>query len=980
MRWKHLLKRTLATVLAVAALAGLGGAPSLAPAAEALDFNIDETGFTTLDYDTGYMYFWHEGLPTVAKDKAGNWIEYPILITWDDKYYFCADSTFAKGLEKTEDIEYNGKTVATKDHHCYIRGVTLSHYQQNGAGKEKEKQAFDSWERVWGYTDYYMRTSYSLSENALLAKLPMESETLLKTGMGVSAQLPTTPYLVLADQESDRYAIGLPNSVFGGASYEFLGKTIDPVKDYGEKHWLISGVLSKEWITEQMGADNQMKGDVMWRLEDQKTYSKSSATSESSLMRESNFLDKDFVAHTWISYYDVDKHKSYEVKRTADNRLWTVKMDKDGKYHFWNLGDNYWDRQRLSGHGNSDNTERARRWSYSTDIARSYLDHNNGKIVVDTQTVQSKNWETDRVNTVDNTPGFRVFYAEPNLVDFYRKSFSVAKQQVVNLDGPIVIDSQCTITVEDGGVLSVSGWVVNNGQILVKPGGTLIVQERDTLTGDHQMGAITNLGTGPDTAAGRISCDGKMIVMRDCKVVGAGLYGLQFGEGAQVVNYGQLISENFTCFADHTIENRGDASAVFAGWGVTDSGYMLTRTQINGSDYNGKGKLQETAVVQMADGAVYGEGADRFYVNDDPTVSYKKQEKRKGYTSGVTAWVPVDMNIPEELPPDVKVYYDERYETYFIRNGGMIFCYTEAYDRWLYISDSGDRLSYNYGKPTAGTDCIKGNLPGGFKMPNGTIVGDEEEGELPTAGGIGVMDLKYDNILGIFWFRANDGNVYHYEDVLMDYIYVDEAGLYHRYPELITPPTRSGSGFLITSDMYELLPAGASSRRYEPGMREYGATGEVPDEWQIYYDEEYGVFFFEADGMTFHFDEEQKQWVFIDYNGFRIEGDYAPPTDMTKIKPGKLPNGILLYDDRLVERDEVEPEPTPESTPNLAPAPLVQYDGTDYYVIKDGKRYTWNVSEHWFQPDGERITFKDGQPTNVLQWFDVDEGDYELPG
>ena len=114
--------------------------------------------------------------------------------------------------------------------------------------------------------------------------------------------------------------------------------------------------------------------------------------------------------------------------------------------------------------------------------------------------------------------------------------------------------------------MALNGWVINNGQILVEPGGMLILTDRETATGDYQYGAITSLGADPNSGSGRIACDGTIIVNRDCKLTCAGVYGLQLGETAQVVNYGQIIAENMEVYSDYAIENRGDSSAVFAGF------------------------------------------------------------------------------------------------------------------------------------------------------------------------------------------------------------------------------------------------------------------------------------------------------------------------------------------------------------------------------------------------------------------------------
>ena len=181
---------------------------------------------------------------------------------------------------------------------------------------------------------------------------------------------------------------------------------------------------------------------------------------------------------------------------------------------------------RLSGScGPSKNRDRTRDWFHANDVGRMSLYYKGSQIGVSAETIAYKDWK-DRQCTVDNTDGYKVYYADPNIVSFYRNSFSVAKGQVVTLDGPCVLDNQCTVTVKDGGALACSGWVINNGQINVEPGGMLILQDRDTATGDYQYGCISTVGVEAGTGSGRIACDGTIIVNRDCKLACAGTYGL----------------------------------------------------------------------------------------------------------------------------------------------------------------------------------------------------------------------------------------------------------------------------------------------------------------------------------------------------------------------------------------------------------------------------------------------------------------------
>lgn len=248
---------------------------------------------------------------------------------------------------------------------------------------------------------------------------------------------------------------------------------------------------------------------------------------------------------------------------------------------------------------------------------------------------------TDETAYKNAEPGttFKIYYAEKREVSFIQTSFRVQKGQVTNLDGPIVIGPNCTVTVEDGGMLSVSGWVVNNGEILVKPGGTLMVQEHEVETEEgKQYGAITTLEDDAGKASGRIACDGTMIIMPNCKVQCGGKYGLSFGESAQCINYGAIIAENLDVYRDHTIEMRGGDSRVFAGYGCTSSGYILSRVAITGTTYPDQGTTEKVAVVRLAKDAAYGEGASRVYYNTGHSglTTTKDMANRKGSVSAAS--------------------------------------------------------------------------------------------------------------------------------------------------------------------------------------------------------------------------------------------------------------------------------------------------------------------------------------------------------
>ena len=72
---------------------------------------------------------------------------------------------------------------------------------------------------------------------------------------------------------------------------------------------------------------------------------------------------------------------------------------------------------------------------------------------------------------------FRLYAYRTVQYDGIVKSFTVGKGATYSIDDRLVLHEGVTITVEDGGVLTVDQRLLNNGTILVKEGGTVIVNE-----------------------------------------------------------------------------------------------------------------------------------------------------------------------------------------------------------------------------------------------------------------------------------------------------------------------------------------------------------------------------------------------------------------------------------------------------------------------------------------------------------------------
>ena len=836
MKSRALIRRALAGLLSLAAVLTLSVWPApTSVRADETDFDTSNTAFTEPQWDTGMMYFWHEGLPRkdTVFDANGNVVKYPLLVTWDDKYYFCYDSSF------------NSQTTTTFNSKPSNSSWNFGVYTE------------DMYDRIFSILEYVKYTSYSMSDDALLAKAGFDVNTLFTLGEAVSMQTPLVPEIVMTDPANDRYALAAPESVCG------------------KERWFVASLRTNEWVPTSWGTDDLQRGEAWPILKGEKW-----AAYE--------FLDPDYVYQRWRTIYDVKEHVSYLYQEVADNHYWTIKKDTSGRYHFWTTGESDVDFGRISGSDTNRNIERIRGWFYASDLARAYLAPSGSKLVLHSQDPAVKDWEK-RVNNLSTTGnGFRVFYADPNVVSFYKNSFTVEDGQVVSLEGPLVIDPKCTVTVKPGGVLSCSGWIINDGQILVEPGGMLIVQERQTATGDKQYGAITSLETMSGDGAGRIACDGIMIVNEDCKVVGCGCYGLQFGEGAQVVNYGQIIAENLDVYTDHTIENRGDSSAVFAGWGVTNSGYSLTRTRIAGTEFLGKGNREKVAVVKIPTDAIYGPGASRVYYTSASLVSRDTGiANRTGYVSGFQAKIRTQLWEQPELPPNIPIYLDDRYGVSFIEIVDAdlttkIFHYYADLNRYVLVSEGGTgQTFYDYSAPAKTEEYIQRHLPDGYRLADGRVVGQAEPPE----------NIRYDPHANVWFFTAGDGHVYYWEEALNAYISVDKANQYHVLTEDAAPPIKYASGY-TPGDFFEDVPAGML--RYQEGMEQ--STGEFVEyeydpnakpkvqkdedgRYYVIYDGRYGVqpyYWFSSSPTGFYFGGQPVNYLDyidlseVDLNGYKL--------------------------------------------------------------------------------------------------------------
>lgn len=611
MNWKHVWKRIAAAVLGVVMTLGL--CPELlAQVVEAADFELG-SGFTDPAITVTTMYYWKEGLPPVKQNADGKTagstigVEYPTYITWggdDFTRYFFKPSTY-----EIEDSQ-NGRVHRAYENPSHVyKDESSATVNVNKDTDDRPHGLPPSFLVQWrGYT-----SSVGGFSSLDIAK------ALSTYGVAAGMSVDTNLYLVPA--ENGTYAFEI---------------------DKGSNKWIVGEHHTDAKKRKSVGYETSLDWHLDTYLADRSQWT-SAAHMHTTRESTANKMEGD------------NGYNIFELGR----RTWTF-SNSGGKYSIGSDGVPSWYLEDWTSTSQNDWRTRMKNWLNGsmwewTEFWLSHQYHFGIESCLETWGGYRGDWSHAQANQ-DGRYLFRVFYGEPNIVSFIQTDTKVQDGQVVNLDGPIVIGQNATITVESGGVLVVSGWVMNGGYIMVKPGGMLIVQDQERLDGTHQYGVINCFKEEKNKKYGRISCDGIMIVNRDCKVFGAGAYGIQFGEGAQCTNYGQLVSENFEVYSDHTIENRGDTSAVFAGWGLNVGGFVMANQRIDiNSDTKWRGNIESTCAVNMAKDAVYGPGANRVYINSASRVKSKTNlANRKGNTTEIDATI---MTYKPVLDTSDGVYY-----------------------------------------------------------------------------------------------------------------------------------------------------------------------------------------------------------------------------------------------------------------------------------------------------------------------------------
>ncbi len=593
MKLSNLFRRT--GTLALAGLIAAGGLwASLR--ADAVDIEESTAGFSNPAITRSYINNWVEGIPEVNSENFNK--KFPVLMTWDDKYYMRVTSSFAQQMEN-----HVGDTIVGEDMmNGWSNNDDDSGYV-NGDFDADGQYPHGSFRQNMGYPGY------------LLSELEMiDFTTLNRKGS----------FLTIGSPE------GLPNLIPISGRYSAVGIHTGSKSMTANPVYLLEADISDDdyhfhdasWV-DLMADDGGLRRGENYIIGLRRNKLTHWTTEES-------FLGIPYTEHNlacgWYwSLYGLNETTYNNLK---NNRAWTRSYSSTATWKNLvnrNMSDKWWrvDWGWYVVTAEQNNKKYACFWTpgthingqpyetcdemddYAETVKLISLDAKIGLAHYGGNFESRGNWNGDDVEAAfkaskklsDFQYAFRCFYAQPYPMNFAQTSFTVEKGQVYNLDGPMVIGQNCKITVKDGGTLTVSGWVMNNGQIYVEKGGTLYVQDNACMN-RYNDGGFTG---------GSVYVEGGLVLVgKNAKLIGGGWDGLQFYSGSHAVNYGCIASENVWVVDNYTIENRGSGFVLFgSGNGVMYSGSLTYETELSGQTFAERGTLDPYGTVSIPPNGVY---------------------------------------------------------------------------------------------------------------------------------------------------------------------------------------------------------------------------------------------------------------------------------------------------------------------------------------------------------------------------------------
>ena len=556
--------------------------PSLT--AEASDLTIDTSNFSDVTIDHFNIYFWHKGLPVNNSVIALN--EYQVLMTWKGQYYFVPGKSFAEDCGKNVSADYDTSFWSGAASFDNADGISND---SDDSGRANGKFAPDG-----RYPHGVFKQNMLYHSNALLATIPLLNVQNLQTyGVAVTLEVPEQLPILIPTGVDNKYAIriNMPSS-YG------LGTTGSAYTTYGGfrtgENYLLGVRHDQYRVSENIfGVDVRSDNIFSWSLYgmNDNTLAKMDSGSWNSYIR--NFARQSFTGRGYGDRGPKLATIGWEVRQVGD------------RYAFRMEGFQINDTKSRVSHGSwldySDGDELewliARRpwvclcWN-SNGCFESRGNQTDGEWYNAILNGTLSNWYgATRANMT-----FECYYAEPVLTNKLNTSFSVENGQVSNFDVATYISEGTVITVKEGGTLSITGWLMNNGTIKVEEGGTLYIQDG---------GCVNRFNDGKHTGGGIIS-NGLVLVGEGSKLIGGGMDGIQLLEGSHLVNYGCVASENFRITVDHSLENRGDGFVLYGqGNGVTGAGSNTYSVPIEGQSFAERGKVEDTCYVDIVANGIY---------------------------------------------------------------------------------------------------------------------------------------------------------------------------------------------------------------------------------------------------------------------------------------------------------------------------------------------------------------------------------------
>ncbi len=527
------------------------------------------------------VYYWHKGLP------PADGREYPVLLCWDDKYFMTVD----------EELLNYMSIRAGKNYYSVNDGFDATGYT-NGWRTEAN-----------GYPDgqYHVQVGYPTGSN-FLRDLDFDYDVLKSTGSAVSFSLPSLPVMKNIGKLDPDPLSGWKKENLADRVMIGIRPTSEMIDAAGTTFFAAD---ETNWLTGFRYIDYEVSTTDYWLF-----------TADTSQKRVFEWYLFPINSVTYNRLTDLmtgshpDLHSGATsvddfLNKNVNETVWYV-CDQEGKTVFLEKGFRH-QHGRIS--GNFDDAGRLR--TLVNSFAGIELGHS-GEVFASYGNRTSKSFTEPRAvskgisawASVDYPTrakyGFDVYYAEPNLMYFLKSDITVENGQTQNLDGPLVIEEGMKITVKNGGVLSFTDWIVHQGEIFIEPGGTMILQQNTTANGYTRNCAVVS-NNKKATKAGRVACDGNVIVMPNCTLAAGGIYGIQLGEGSQIVNYGQIVAEIWDVYTDYTVEGRADIAAVYLGFSMSDTGFALVPEGYQRVTAVSSLTSYQTALITRPDNWLYGE-------------------------------------------------------------------------------------------------------------------------------------------------------------------------------------------------------------------------------------------------------------------------------------------------------------------------------------------------------------------------------------